>query len=220
MSETELYEPIKKLLEFQGYVVRGEVGVIDIFAMKGETSIAVELKNHITLKLVYQAIDRQKIADYVYIAIPKSAQKSHQSSYRSFMLLLRRLSIGLMIVEKDQAQVILDAKDYDMTVNKKRNKQKKLRIINEFSHLESQMNLGGSRGKKMTVYREKAIKIANAIEKYGTLSPKSIKEMTLVIETASILQKNYYGWFTHISRGQYGLSESGLKEIRKYNSNL
>ncbi|MFH0767864.1 MAG: DUF2161 family putative PD-(D/E)XK-type phosphodiesterase, partial [Bacillota bacterium] len=70
------------------------------------------------------------------------------------------------------------------------------------------------------VYREKAIKIANAIEKYGTLSPKSIKEMTLVIETASILQKNYYGWFTHISRGQYGLSESGLKEIRKYNSNL
>ena len=36
MSEVELYGPIKRFLEDQGYVVKGEIGPCDIVAVRGE----------------------------------------------------------------------------------------------------------------------------------------------------------------------------------------
>ena len=36
MRETDLYEPIKQLLESQGYEVKGEVGPADVVAVRGE----------------------------------------------------------------------------------------------------------------------------------------------------------------------------------------
>ncbi|MBU1142504.1 MAG: hypothetical protein KKH92_02545, partial [Firmicutes bacterium] len=107
MLETELFQPIKEFLENQGYQVKGEIGAIDCFAMKNNESIAVELKTSITLKLIYQAVERQKIADSVYVAIPKSAIASHRSQYKSFLLLLRRLSVGLLIVSSSGVEVLL-----------------------------------------------------------------------------------------------------------------
>ncbi|HBG33182.1 MAG: hypothetical protein A2084_02885 [Tenericutes bacterium GWC2_39_45] len=220
MLETELYEPIQSFLSAQGYTVRGEIGAIDVFAMKGEHSIAVELKTVISLKLIYQAIDRQKIADNVYIAVPKSAMKSHHDSYRSFTLLLKRLSIGLLVIHPDQVEVVLDAKDYDLSLSRKKNTNKKQRLIKEFSHLKNNVNIGGKRGKKMTLYREKVIKIANVLLENPVLSPKQIKNFTQIEEVSSILQKNYYGWFMKVERGLYGLSELGVKEIEKIAGNI
>lgn len=213
MKETELYEPIKVYLEKLGYIVKGEVGAIDIFAMKDEQSIAIELKNQITLKLIYQAIERQKIADDVYIAVPKSALKSHQINYRSFILLLKRLSLGLIIVQNDSISVLLDPSEYDLELSKKRNKKKHIKLIKEFKNRSSDLNIGGSRGKKMTVYREKTILIAQTIQEYKILSPKLIKEMTGIAETPSILQKNYYGWFYRVRQGLYALTDQGILEI-------
>ena len=109
MLEIELYQPIQSFLNEQGYTVRGEIGAIDVFAMKNEHSIAVELKTSISLKLIYQAVERQKVADTVYVAVPKSAIRTHQDSYKSFILLLRRLSIGLFVIHADQVEVVLDA---------------------------------------------------------------------------------------------------------------
>lgn len=216
MKETELYEPIKTYLESLGYIVKGEVGAIDVFAMKKEDSIAVELKKQITLKLIYQAIERQKLADDVYIAIPKSALKSHQTNYRSFILLLRRLSIGLMVVQNNIVNVMIDPSEYDLEMSKKRNKKKHVKLIEEFKNRSSDTNIGGSRGKKMTVYREKAILVAKTINEYKILSPKQIKEITGVAETSSILQKNYYDWFYRVRQGLYALSEKGILEIDSF----
>ncbi|MCF7930586.1 MAG: hypothetical protein K9L02_03640 [Acholeplasmataceae bacterium] len=213
MKETDLYEPIKVYLESLGYTVKGEVGAIDVFAMKNEESIAIELKNQITLKLIYQAIERQKIADDVYIAIPNKAIKSHQANYRSFMLLLRRLSIGLIVVQDHTASVLLDPADYDLDLSKKRNKKKHSKLVKEFSNRNNDLNIGGSKGKRMTVYKEKAILIAQTIHDYKILSPKIVKEMTGVIETSSILQKNYYGWFYRVRQGLYALTDQGISEI-------
>ena len=215
MQETELFKPIESYLITQGYTVRGEIGSMDVFAMKGEHSIAVELKTSISLKLIYQAVERQKIADAVYIAVPKSAIKSHRDSYPSFILLLKRLSIGLLIIYADQVEVVLDAKEFDLSLSRKRNTAKKTKLIHEFTHLKQNVNIGGLRGKKMTLYKEKVIKIANVLLENPVLSPKQIKNYTQIEEVSSILQKNYYGWFMKHARGLYGLSELGVKEIEK-----
>ncbi len=214
MKETELFSPVKAYLESLDYAVKGEIGAVDVFAMKQEQSIAVELKNQINLKLIYQAVERQKVCDDVFIAIPKAAMKSHQRNYRSFRLLLRRLSIGLMIVNNDQVTVLVDPCDYNLSASKTRNKKKHIRLINEFNNRKNNLNIGGSKGQKLTAYREKAILIAETLH-LGVLSPKTIKQITGIEETASILQKNYYGWFMRVSRGQYSLTELGVEENRK-----
>jgi hypothetical protein len=220
MQETELFKPIESYLITQGYTVRGEIGSMDVFAMKGEHSIAVELKTSISLKLIYQAVERQKIADAVYIAVPKSAIKSHRDSYPSFILLLKRLSIGLLVIHTDQIEVVLDAKEFDLSLSRKRNTAKKTKLIHEFTHLKQNVNIGGLRGKKMTLYKEKVIKIANVLLENPILSPKQIKNYTQIEEASSILQKNYYGWFMKHARGLYGLSELGVKEIEKTVGNM
>ena len=48
--ETDLYGPVKQLLEGQGYVVKGEVGPLDVMAVRGDESpVAVELKLSLSL---------------------------------------------------------------------------------------------------------------------------------------------------------------------------
>ena len=62
IRETELYAPIKRLLEGQGYEVKGEVGAADIVAVRGdEDPVIVELKTAFSLSLFHQAIERQAV---------------------------------------------------------------------------------------------------------------------------------------------------------------
>ena len=220
MLETELYLPIKTYLEKRGYTVKGEIGVIDVLAVKADSTVAVELKVNITLKLIYQAIDRQKLADDVYIAVPIAAIKTHRNNLKKFLLLLKRLSIGLMVVNKDKVEILLDPVDYNLNLSKSRSKRKRAKLISDFNNLESNTNQGGSKGKKMTVYRENAIKIARSLNDNPGLSPKKIKELTLVENTYSILQKNYYNWFMKKERGSYQLSEEGIAFVKNYNHDL
>ena len=84
MLETELYEPVKSFFESQGYIVKAEINDIDILALKDDLSIAIELKVKISLKHIYQAIERQKLVDNVFLAIPKSTYKSNKASIRHF----------------------------------------------------------------------------------------------------------------------------------------
>ena len=67
--ETELYEPIRSFLEAEGYEVQAEVKHCDIAAQKEEQLIIVELKKAFNLKLVYQALERQSLTEYVFVAI-------------------------------------------------------------------------------------------------------------------------------------------------------
>ena len=72
IRETELYAPIKRLLEGQGYEVKGEVGAADIVAVRGdEDPVIVELKTAFSLSLFHQAIERQAMTDHVYVAVPR-----------------------------------------------------------------------------------------------------------------------------------------------------
>lgn len=129
MKETDLYEPVKQLFTKLGYQVYAEVNDIDVMVVKDDQIIAIELKTSFNLKLILQAITRQKISDNVYVAIPRPKYKQRLSkSFKEKELLLRRLELGLILVATDvkspYAQIVFDPKPYDI------NRSRKLSIKN------------------------------------------------------------------------------------------
>jgi len=216
MLETELYEPVKSFFESQGYIVKAEINDIDILALKDDFTIAIELKVKISLKHIYQAIERQKLVDNVFLAIPKATYKSHKVSIRHFHLLLKRLSLGLIIVDGNKTEVIFEPNYYDLNKSKSLNKRRKNRLLEDFNNLKKDANTGGSKGKRMTIYKQDAIKIANFLAVNPGSSPKDIKLATDVEKTASILQKNFYGWFKKDGYASYLLTEKGLIQTKSF----
>ena len=219
MKETDLYEPCKALLESRGYQVKAEIGKVDIAAIKEDYLVIIELKLNISLKLIYQAIDRQKIADKVYIALPKKVVSNQKTNVKHFINLLKRLEIGLIIVDKDYAEVMIETFGFDLKRSITSSKKQKDQLLKEFSLRKSNINVGGTKGKKMTVYKEKVISIANYLEEFGEKSPIEIIRFTGIKETPNILRKNYYLWFYKVDRGVYKLSEIGYKELAKIKEN-
>jgi len=216
MLETDLYQPVKSFFESQGYTVKAEINDIDILAIKEDITIAIELKVKISLKLIYQVIERQKLVDNVFLAIPKDSYKSHQNSIKHFQLLLKRLNLGLILIDKKKVEVVFEPNHYDLNKSKSLNKRRKEKLLNTFNNLFSDPNKGGSKGKRMTVYKQNAIKIASLLAEKPGLSPKEIINETGVLNTQSILQKNFYGWFQKNSYASYLLTEKGMAEYKKY----
>jgi hypothetical protein len=50
------------------------------------------------------------------------------------------------------------------------------------------------------------MKIKDAMMHGKTYTIQQLKALTKVYDVASILRHNYYGWFSHPSRGLYSLS--------------
>jgi len=111
IKETDLYAPIKAHFEALGYEVKGEVGAADMVAVsraKGESEpVIIELKTGFTLSLFHQAINRQSMTDYVYIAVPRKTGKAALVSIRRNKMLCRRLGIGLITVRLSDAKVVV-----------------------------------------------------------------------------------------------------------------
>ena len=212
-KETDLYDPCKTLLESLDYQVKAEVGAIDIMAIKDDYMVIVELKLKISLKLIYQAIDRQKLADKVYIALPKTVINQTKSNVKHFLNLLKRLEIGLIVVSNNQAEVLVETFGFDLKRSITASKKKKEKLMKEFTLRKSDMNVGGTKSKKMTHYKEKVIEIAKYLREFGQKSPKEIVLYTGIKDTPNILRKNYYMWFINVERGIYQLSEIGKKAL-------
>ncbi|MDX9690974.1 MAG: DUF2161 family putative PD-(D/E)XK-type phosphodiesterase [Acholeplasmataceae bacterium] len=213
MKETELFEPIKKLLAEKGYHIKGEVGHVDVYGVKENQTIAVELKTTISLKLIYQAIDRLKVADFVYIGIPEVAVKGHKSDMKYLKMLLTKLNMGIIVVNHDDAYVLLEIPKTDL---KKKDNIKKRKIIKEFNERTNHLNVGGTKGKKVTAYKEKVIKIAYALRKMKQASPKILMQYTGINETSSILRNDFEAWFEKVERGIYKLSPKGEIELNRF----
>ena len=68
--ESDLYAPVKALLEGQGYSVKGEVRGCDVVAVRGgEPPLIVELKRAFGMALVLQGVRRLALSDAVYLAV-------------------------------------------------------------------------------------------------------------------------------------------------------
>jgi len=217
MLESNLFDPIKRLLESHGYHVKGEIVHTDVFGVKEQRTIAVELKNQISLKLIYQAIERTKVADFVYIGVPKQAIISHRKEMKYLKQLLQKLKIGLISVDHNEASFLIEVDEFS---SKKRTNLKKRRVIKEFNERDNHINLGGTKGKVLTAYKENVIRIAFMLRKMKSASPKKLMEHTGILETSRIMQSNFDGWFEKIERGIYQLSEKGEKELDFYLKDL
>lgn len=208
MPETDLYLPVKRHLETQGYVVKAEVKGCDVVAVRGdEVPVIVELKQSLTLTLLYQAVDRLTVAEHVYIAInhPKRGVTGDT------LKLCRRLGLGLIVVTTSgSVEVLADPVAYTPRANTK----KRGVLLKEFNARSGDPNVGGStRRPLMTAYRQDAMKCAAHLKLNGPTKISVVKAATSVDRAPAIFRDNVYGWFEKTERGVYGLSSTGVAVI-------
>ena len=110
--EEELYNPVAEYLLGLGFEVRAEVNHCDICAIKDNQLLIVELKKILSIELLIQATKRQKLADLVYVAIPRPKSYRQNKKWNGTLQLLRRLELGLIFVSKttknNKVDVIID----------------------------------------------------------------------------------------------------------------
>jgi hypothetical protein len=204
MPETDLYLPVKRHLEAQGYTVKAEVKGCDVVAVRGdEIPVIVELKQSLTLALLYQAVDRLTIAEHVYIAINRPKRGVTGDALK----LCRRIGLGLIVVSSSgSVEVMADPVAYAPRANTK----KRGLLLKEFNARSGDPNIGGSTRKPlMTAYRQDALKCAAHLKANGPTKISVVKAATSVDRAPAIFRDNVYGWFEKTERGVYGLSEVG-----------
>jgi len=222
-AESDLYEPVKVLLEGLGYEVKAEVKDCDVVAVReGAATIVVELKLTFSLDLVLQGVDRLKFCDNVYLAVPAPDTPIKRRNWRSrqqdLKRLCRMLSLGLILVSPEaksgrQAEILLDPGPYAP----RKTKRPLANLLSEFASREGDPNKGGVTGVKiMTAYRQDALRCARFLGEVGQAKVSVIKTETEVGRAASILQNNHYGWFERAERGIYQLSSTGREALDLY----
>jgi hypothetical protein len=221
IHETDLYKPVQEYLEGLGYNVQGEVEDCDLVAIKGDELVVIELKTSFNLKLLSQAVKRQRAADSVYVAIPRPKGGTRTAGWRDMCMLLRRLELGLITVaadkEEDQVEVHFHPNTFDRVRSVRSNKKVRHHIMMEATARSGHYNTGGSNKKKLiTAYRERAVHVACCLMKFGPLSPSKIRKLGAAPKTSNILRDNHYGWFTRVSRGLYELNDSAQEFMDGY----
>jgi hypothetical protein len=217
MPEADLYAPIKRYLERQGYEVKGEIGPCDVVAVRGdEGPVVVELKESFTLALVLQAVDRLALSDAVYVAfrVGKGKTATWRTRRKEVLGLLRRLGLGLLTVStKGEVEAVLDPAPYTPRGSKRR----QARLLKEFEERVGDPEAGGSSSRpRLTAYRQDAIRCAVQLSGSGALKLSVLRERTGVSRVGPIVRDNHYGWFERVTIGHYALTPRGEEELRRW----
>lgn len=208
--ESDLYAPVKALLEGQGYVVKGEVRGCDVVAVRGaELPVVVELKRVFGLGLVLQGVDRLALTDLVYLAVGQWPKQM-----KNVRKLCRRLGLGLIVVSRERADVVLDPVPY----TPRKNKRKAGRMLGEHARRVGDPNVGGQamRAPLMTAYRQQALRCAELLAANGPMKLAAMRSMADLPNVASILQSDVYGWFERVERGVYALTPKGRLGLQQF----
>jgi hypothetical protein len=208
--ESDLYAPVKALLEGQGYVVKGEVRGCDVVAVRGgEPPVIVELKRAFGLSLVLQGVDRLAISERVYLAIGQWPKRM-----RNVKKLCRRLGLGLMVVAAARADIVLDPMPYRPRLDKR----KAGRLLGEHARRVGDPNRGGSttRVPMMTAYRQEALRCAELLASNGPMKLAALRMAADAPRAATILQQDVYGWFERVERGVYTVSTAGRRGLATF----
>ena len=216
MVETALYAPVKRFLESLGFTAKGEINGCDVVALRASAGglpsshgpptnhdldvVIAELKRGLTLELVLQAVDRTRLADEVWMAIPTGRRPPDKRALR----LCRLLGIGLLSVGKRGGVAILAEPG---PYQPRRNTRRRSALVDEFQRRQGDPTPGGGRGKPiMTAYRQAALACANALRD-GPLRPRDLRDVA--DNAPSILARNVYGWFRRERPGLYALAPEG-----------
>ena len=208
--ESDLYAPVKALLEGQGYVVKGEVRGCDVVAVRGaEPPVIVELKRAFGLGLVLQGIDRLAVSDRVYLAVGQWPKRM-----KNVRKLCRRLGLGLMVVAGARADIVLDPVPYRPRLDTR----KAGRLLGEHQRRVGDPNRGGSTTKvpMMTAYRQEALRCAELLASNGPMKLAALRAAADAPRAATILQQDVYGWFERVERGIYTISPAGRRGLQMF----
>ena len=217
--ETDLYAPVRTFLAAQGFTVRAEVRGCDVTAVKGEHVVVVELKLGFTLDLLLQGVRRQRVADLVYLAVPRPAKPAHEARLRENLPLLRRLELGLLVVDFRSEPAVIDVALQPVPFERRRDAKGRRALLRELALRSGDDNTGGStRRSLVTAYRENALLVAAALARFGPLAPRQLRAMGTGAKTYSILHGNVYGWFERLDRALYRLKPAGETALQTYAS--
>ena len=208
--ESDLYAPVKGLLEGQGYVVKGEVRGCDVVGVRGaEPPVVVELKRTFGLGLVLQGVDRLALSDLVYLAVGQWPKQ-----IKNVKKLCRRLGLGFIVVASGKADVVLDPVPY----TPRPNKRKAGRLLGEHARRVGDPNLGGQamRAPLMTAYRQEALRCAELLAANGPMKVAALREAARAPKAAQILQQDVYGWFERVERGVYVITPKGREGLVQF----
>lgn len=221
MKEQDLYLPVKILFESMNYQVHAEVNSVDVVAKQGQTVVAIELKKDFSLQLIAQGAKRHKLTDFVYIAIPKPTTKVIRGSiFQDKLFLLKRLGLGLIIVDVSKKTFV--AKIYqepvltDIKTTQSRNKKRRSALLKEIRERHGDYNIGGTRGKIITAYREKSLRILHCLRDGDPHETKEVRQVTDNNKATTILYNNHYNWFRNVSKGIYQISDTGKAALIEY----
>jgi hypothetical protein len=208
-AETDLYPPVKTLLEGQGYVVKGEVRGCDVVAVRGdEPPVIVELKQRFNLDLVLQGIDRLSLSDRVYLAVGDPPKR-----IRQIRGLCQRVGLGLMIVGPGRASVLLDPLPYRPRGSRRRTAL----LLGEHARRIGDPNRGGSsRVPIMTAYRQEALRCAARLRTNGPMTVAAVRHEADAPHAGRILRDDVYGWFERVTRGTYRLRPEGAEALVRF----
>ncbi len=208
-AEVDLYAPVKALLEGQGYDVKGEVLRCDVVGVRGdEPPVVVELKRRFSLDLVLQGIDRLALTDRVYLAVGDRPRR-----IREVRSLCRRLGLGLLVVDRDRVEVLLDPLPYRPRGSARR----RALLLGEHARRIGDPNRGGStRVKIVTAYRQEALRCAALLQENGPMTVGALRAQGEAPNAGRILQQNVYGWFQRVARGTYALTPAGSLGLARF----
>ena len=208
--ESDLYAPVKALLEGQGYSVKGEVRGCDVVAVRGgEPPLIVELKRAFGMALVLQGVRRLALSDAVYLAVG-----AWPKNLRDVKKLCRRLGLGLMVVVQERVDILLDPAPY----KPRKDKRRLGRLLGEHARRVGDPNRGGSttRVPMMTAYRQQALRCARLLARNGPMTVAALRKQAEAPRAGVILLDDHYGWFERIERGTYGLTPLGRSGLELY----
>lgn len=215
--ETDLYAPVRAFLVAQGFKVRAEVRGCDVAAEKGEHVVVVELKLGFTLDLLLQGVRRQRVADLVYLAVPRPAKAVHEARLRENLPLLRRLELGLLVVDFRSEPPVIDVVLQPVPFERRRDGKGRKSLLRELALRSGDDNTGGStRRSLVTAYRENALLVAAALARFGPLAPRQLRAVGTGAKTLSILHGNVYGWFERLDRALYRVKPAGETALQTY----
>ena len=75
---------------------------------------------------------------------------------------------------------------------------------------------GSSSRKRLTAYRQDAIRCAATLSKTGVLKASVVRNQSGVEKAGAIMLSNHYGWFERVSKGHYELSPKGQRELNEW----
>ena len=216
--ETDLYPPVKRFLEAQGYEVKSEIYGCDIVGIKKNTPLTIiELKTRFNLEVVLQGVDRLSLSNNVYLAILEGPSSGLKKRSKKVVKLCQLLGFGILLVTipthgMGYVTPVLDPAPYQS----RQNPRKSNKLLKEFFERHGDPNTGGSnRQPIITAYRQNALRILDSL-KTGHKTIAELKQQTGVSKTAAVLQRNFYGWFKRVERGIYELSPEGITSVKKY----